>query len=120
MKRLLWLDDIRNPFEYNWLRDYSPIDKPYNVIWVKKYYEFVEWIEKNGLPDAICFDHDLSDIYIEEGVYKEKTGYNCAKMLVEYCLAKNLELPKWNVQSANPVGKANINGLLNSFKNRKK
>lgn len=45
----------------------------------------------------------------------EKTGYDCAKWLVEYCLDNNLKLPKWNIQSANPVGKDNINGLLLSF-----
>ena len=47
MKKLLWLDDYRNPFEDNWL-NFSPI--PINqleVVWVKSYNEFVEWIEKN-------------------------------------------------------------------------
>lgn len=113
-KNLLWLDDIRNPFENDWLV-FSPIEQPFEVIWVKKYHEFVSWITENGLPDGICFDHDLSDIHINKSTYKEKTGYDAAKWLVEYCLDNKLKIPKWNIQSANPVGKDNINGLLMSF-----
>jgi len=47
---------------------------------------------------------------------KYKTGYDCAKWLVGYCIDKNLALPLWNIQSANPVGKENINSLLNNYK----
>ena len=127
MKKLLWLDDIRNPFENDWLV-FSPIEQPFEVSWVKSYKEFCEWITKNGLPDAICFDHDLGmEVAIEaraKGMSKrksrqlkqqEKTGYDCAKWLVEYCLDNHFQIPKWNIQSANPVGKDNINGLLLSF-----
>ncbi len=110
MKKLLWLDDIRNPIEDDWL-SFSPIEQPFEVTWVKSYYEFVEWVKENGLPDAICFDHDLGDNREEE----IKSGMDCAKWLVEYCLDNNLKLPKWNIQSANPAGKDNINGLFLSF-----
>ncbi len=92
MKKLLWLDDKRNPQESDWL-SYSPIENPYEVIWVKKYHEFVTWITENGLPDAICFDHDLSDIHCNKSTYKEKTGKDCANWLVEYCLDNKLALP---------------------------
>lgn len=58
---LLFLDDIRNPFKNpEWLT-FSPIS-PDKVVWVKSYYEFINWITENGLPDAICFDHDLGAI----------------------------------------------------------
>ncbi len=93
MKKLLWLDDIRDPNESNWLR-FSPLDAPFETVWVKSYFEFVTWIKENGLPDAVCFDHDLADNFelredsdinnwfnLEEG--KEYTGYDCAKWLVE-------------------------------------
>ena len=105
MKKLLWLDDYRNPFENDWIV-FSPIDKPFDVIWIKSYSEFVNWIQQNGLPDGICFDHDLGE---------EKTGYDCAKWLVEYCLDNKQRPPKYNIQSANPVGKENISGLFKSF-----
>ena len=49
MKRLLWLDDIRDP---------SSI-KNYDVTWVKNYDEFVNYLINNDLPYAISFDHDL-------------------------------------------------------------
>jgi hypothetical protein len=127
-KKLLWLDDYRNPFnEPDWLV-FSPIPRPYEVHWVKSYDEFVKWITKNGLPDGICFDHDLADehyhpdMYVSKEEYnkhyntfKEKTGYQAAKWLVDYCIDNNLDLPKFNVQSANPVGKENIFGLLRNY-----
>lgn len=114
LKTLLWLDDERNPHLNNWLV-FSPIEQPFEVVWVKKYHEFVSWIEENGLPDAICFDHDLSDIYIKKSTYIEKTGYDCAKWLVDYCIDNNKELPLYNIQSANPVGKENIDSLLKNY-----
>lgn len=101
---------MRNPFENNWLR-YAPIKNPYEVIWLKSHYEFTQWIELNGLPTAICFDHDLGIVNNTE----EKTGYDCAKWLVNYCIDNKLHLPLYNIQSSNPVGKANINGLFKSF-----
>lgn len=117
MKKLLWLDDIRNPFEVNsdgikhWLV-FSPLEQPYEVYWVKSYSEFISWITANGLPHGICFDHDLGEIV--GGI--EKTGHDCAKWLVEFCLDNECALPIWNVQSANPVGKENINGVLEGYK----
>lgn len=106
MKTLLWLDDYRNPFENDWL-NFSPIGKDVDVIWVKSYEEFIEYLNNQQLPDAICFDHDLGE---------EKTGYDCAKYLVDLCMNMKLKLPKWNCQSANSVGRYNIDCLLNNYK----
>jgi len=127
IKFLLWLDDIRNPLEGDWLK-FSPIDPPYTTVWVKSYSEFVQQIKKNGLPDAICFDHDLGMTAALEARAKglskrksrelkklEKTGYDCAKWLVEYCMDKNLPLPKYSSQSFNPIGRENILELLDNF-----
>ena len=124
MRKIIFLDDIRNPFEYDhkWLV-YSPIplNKLTQVIWLKTYNEFVAYIIMNGLPDGICFDHDLSLLQVEAGILRtilpedEKTGYDCAKWLVEYCMNNECKLPKWNSQSGNTVGKENINALLNNF-----
>lgn len=127
MKTLLWLDDIRNPFEDNWL-EFSPIGRDVDTIWVKSYTQFIVWIMGNGLPDAICFDHDLGEdvarARVADGMSKRQarikkretmSGYDCAKWLVEYCMDNDLDLPKWNIQSANPVGADNIRGLLNNY-----
>lgn len=109
-RKLLWLDDLRDPFDLkmDWLK-HSPIGKEAEVIWVKTAAEFRSWILENGLPEAICFDHDLGE---------DTSGYDCAKWLVEYCLDHQQDLPLWNCQSANPVGKENINKLLLSFMRR--
>jgi hypothetical protein len=115
-KTLIWLDDFRNPFKNNWLV-FTPCNDYSEVIWLKTYVDFVDYIQTKGLPYAICFDHDLQD-YID-GV--EKTGFDCAKYLVDYCIDNDKDLPLYNIQSSNPSGKDNINGLLQNYnKFRKK
>lgn len=120
--KLLWLDDCRDPMKDDWL-NFSPIPKNdiSEVIWVKSYQGFINWINQNGLSDGICFDHDLgftNEYYIENNIESpkpDKSGYDCAKWLVEYCIANNKQLPLYNIQSANSVGKANIDSYLKSF-----
>lgn len=79
------------------------------VVWVKNQHSFCEHIEKNGLPDFICFDNDLGIGY--------GSGYDCAKYIVDYCLDHGTKLPGWYIQSANPVAKEYIDSLLENFKN---
>ena len=112
-KKILWLDDYRNPNEcMDYVKIVFPIIKdPSVIIWVKSYDEFVEYINNCGLPDAIGFDHDLADDSLNE-----KTGYDAAKFLVDYCLKNNADLPEFWSQSTNPVGRENILRLLNNFK----
>ena len=107
---LLWLDDRINPLEIrmDWLA-YSPIGRNVNVIWVKNYIDFKNWVENNGLPDAICFDDDLGE--------KNQNGYDCAKWLVDYCQKKQLSIPSWASQSTNPEGKIHINRILRNYLN---
>jgi len=90
----LYLDDLRPTPE--------GFDRVYN------YEEFVDYLERKGLPDFISFDHDLGE---------DLSGYDCAKYLVEYCLEHQLPLPDYQVHSKNPVGKENIERLLENFKN---
>lgn len=123
--RRLFLDDVR---DINMI--YPNYDSKDWVI-ARNYHEFVNFIEKFGLPDFISFDHDLgfehTRWYFENGghgnppdpketVFKEKTGYDAAKWLTEYCLNNNLKLPDYKVHSANPVGKQNIISYLENFK----
>jgi hypothetical protein len=102
-KTLLWLDDERNPFNGNWVAIYAPGYVEGNIVWVKNYDDFVEWIENNSLPAMICFDHDLGG---------DKTGYDAAKYVVNYCFDHGVSIPRYNIQSANPVGVKNINQLI--------
>ena len=116
----LYLDDIRNPKTDGW-------------IIVRSYNEFIKWIEVNGIPDEISFDHDLAHehtkYYFDNGghgnppnpldtEFREKTGYDAAKWLCEYCWTNGLPLPKWNVHSANPVGSANISQMLKNYEKK--
>jgi hypothetical protein len=133
MKKL-FLDDVRqvkdacyyvsNPKVY-WEEDWDI---------VRNYNEFVEYIEKNGLPDLISFDHDLADEHYEDlfsdpnwsksnddielkyEEYREKTGLDCAKWLADYCFLNRLPIPEFMVHSANPVGAKNIKSYLENAK----
>ncbi len=96
MKKL-YLDDIRNPKSKGWTV-------------VRNYEEFVQYIDQNGLPDEISFDHDLGE--------DVKTGYDCAKWLCEYCWMNGIPIPPYNVHSANPVGRDNIIGTLKSYEKK--
>lgn len=107
----LWLDDARDPADNRWA---DLVQRPDNsiLVWVKSFEEFVWWIEANGLPDHICFDHDInSDTF---------NGVDAAKYLTGYCLSKDLPLPSYSIQSANTIGRENIKSVLESFKRSKR
>lgn len=89
----LYLDDLRTT--------------PNGFIRVYNYDDFINYINRNGLPDFISFEHDLG---------LGKTGYDCAKFLVDYCLHNELKITEFTVHSQNPVGKENIEKLLNNFR----
>jgi hypothetical protein len=108
--RFLFLDDIRFPYDvYEYTHQPIFLQEKWEI--VRDYNDFIEWITKNGLPDFISFDHDLADIQNNT----EKTGYECAKWLVDYCLDNNLGCPKFYCHSMNPVGRDKIKGLLDQF-----
>ena len=120
MKKL-FLDDLRTLEMI-----YPNTDKSEWVI-VRSFHEFVNYINKFGLPDYISFDHDLgfkhTRFYFQNGGhenppdpltadFKEKTGYDAAKWLVEFTINNGLRLPFWYVHSHNPIGKINIEQYL--------
>jgi hypothetical protein len=126
----LFLDDERYPHKVTWVE--LPL-----VEWVivRNYNEFVQQILTNGLPARITFDHDLAFEHMrdyfnvskdEEKIldplklnykkYTEKTGYDCAKWLVNYCIEHNLDIPEYFVHSMNVIGKRNIISYLESYK----
>ena len=133
--RKLFLDDFRNP------KDAFTLVIPHQkIFWepdwhvVRNYDEFVKWIEENDLPDFISFDHDLADEHYEDLTqdpnwnqvghqqelgyqeYREKTGLDCAKWLVDWCVDRGIDLPDYAVHSANPAGRRNIEQYLISPK----
>lgn len=106
MKKL-FLDDIRKPYDQTWDL-------------VRSYDEFVAYIEKNGCPDVISFDHDLAEEHypfngeypdptqINYYAYRNKTGYHCAQWLIEKGIFPKLAI----VHSQNGVGAQNIHFIL--------
>lgn len=128
----IYLDDVRTPVENDW-------------IVVRSYQEFVDAIKSHGLANinTISLDHDLGDSAMSEYFtnvspnytlnydnIKEKTGYDCAKFLVNHFYDVNpkrldmnrsekrnfpVKFPTVYVHSANPIGSANIMGYINNF-----
>jgi hypothetical protein len=130
MKKI-YLDDIRTPLNKEW-------------VVVRNYSEFVAKVQDIGLENIseISLDHDLGDTAMNEYFnnvspnytlnydnIKEKTGYDCAKWLVEHYYQLNpdtnepriikrnseFKFPKVYCHSANPIGAGNIMGYLNNF-----
>ena len=128
----LFLDDERIPincvgYVWQWMKSTSMYSHMEWVI-VRDYDQFVDYITENGLPMLVSFDHDLAYEHYEHGAesfyeefdyskeFKEKTGMHCAKWLIDYCLNNKLKLPDYLVHSMNTVGRANIQKLLDNFK----
>jgi hypothetical protein len=89
---------------------------------VRNFYAFITIIQNKGIPDSISFDHDLSDSHyntelnIPYDQYTEKTGYHCAKWLIDYCIDNNKKLPaEILIHSMNPAGSLNIKSLFESY-----
>ncbi len=123
----LFLDDIRYPEEAFLYTSFFPFKLEEWVI-VRDYDEFVSHIKQHGIPKFISFDHDLADVHYKpvgswEEYYKntlkennkEKTGYDCALWLINYCMDNNTNCPDFYCHSMNPVGREKIINVLNDF-----
>lgn len=100
---------------------------------VRSYKEFVETVRLKFYlkewPSLISFDHDLADehydpaMYSENGEYpknfSEKTGTECAKWLLQFCIENDIELPDYTVHSMNPIGAERIKGVLEGWRKYK-
>jgi hypothetical protein len=125
----LYLDDLREPSQsFKKTGDSRYNDLKWKI--VRCYSEFVETIALNGIPNIVSFDHDLGEEHINyyfdnggrenppdplKGHFTEKTGYDCAKWLVEYCSENGLPMPTYLIHSANPVGSQNIRFILENY-----
>ena len=117
----LFLDDFRFPKDAG---DYmfNPVYNTVDWIIVRNFYAFISLIQNKGIPEIISFDHDLADIHYKKQIFdyndetKEKTGYHCAKWLIDYCIDNNLDLPKKiYIHSMNPYGSKNIKSLFETY-----
>lgn len=116
MKHKIYLDDVRTPIEESW-------------IVVRNYDEFVKTVTEIGFSNIECIslDHDLGDSAMVEwynNVSKnfqlnydnitEKTGYHCAKWIVEQWMNGEDIVPIYT-HSANAIGASNIMGYINNY-----
>jgi hypothetical protein len=138
IKKKIYLDDVRTP-----VNDPKFPESEWTL--VRSYSEFVQRVEEIGLDNIsiISLDHDLGPSAMTEyhnhvsphyeldySRITEKTGYDCAKWLVERFYEKNprylnlarvikkekdFPFPTVYVHSANPIGSANIMGYINNF-----
>jgi len=136
MKYRIYLDDVRTPIDNDW-------------VVVRDYDEFVTKVQELGLEniETISLDHDLGisamgeyhfnvspNYTLDYNNITEKTGYDCAKWLVNYFYntrdkvshtevdgefmnnpVEGFIFPTVYVHSANPIGSANILGYINNF-----
>jgi hypothetical protein len=119
----LFLDDIRMPID---VLGYMPAHRIYNNpdwVIVKNYDEFIKTVEERGVPKVVSFDHDLADEHygmqdnIEYDFMSEKTGYHCAKWLIDYCIDHNTDIPELvMIHSMNPAGSKNILSLFVTYR----
>ena len=111
MKRnniILWLDDMRDPNNYKDFYINQYVRDCDEIVWVKNYREFCNYLNSNKFPAYVFFDHDLGE---------ELTGYDCCKYMVDFLMDNNIDPNDYHfiVQSANPVGRENIYGLVNNY-----
>ena len=121
----LFLDDMRIPVDaFPYTKNLLYLELDWDL--VNNYDEFVEAIREKGIPDVVSFDHDLDDEHygwndqlddIGYLLYEEKTGYHCAKWLIEYCMDNKKDIPTLIlIHSMNPVGRKNIDSLFKTYK----
>ena len=111
----IFLDDYREPSDVTWAK----LPETFHWVIVRNYEQFVMLIDNLMTPPAfIAFDHDLADAHYEGDFSNpdEKTGYDCAKALVDICLDHGWDIPEFIVHSLNPVGAENIRKFLQNAK----
>jgi len=101
MYRQLFIDDLRQPPSADW-------------VVVRSFAQALAYFDRHGIPERISFDHDLGE---QDGCLLP-TGMDIAKAIVEGVLDGRYVLPRgfrYDVHSANPVGRANIIGLMDGL-----
>ena len=98
----LFIDDLRDPPEGEY---YDSVARSSDAA--------IAIMEQNGCPSYISFDHDLG-------------GEDTAMRVVNWMIKKDMDEPgwipdpfNWDVHSANPIGKENINSKLLCYMKRR-
>ena len=113
----LFLDDEREIADVTWA-PWQVQEKYRNEEWVvcRSYGDAMIEVLNRGFPKFISFDHDLGHKY---------SGFDLAKQLVENDIISGTKESRQSyrfcdgfdfyVHSQNPIGKTNIEGLLNTY-----
>lgn len=95
MRYRLFVDDERYPAQEDW-------------IIARSCEEAIAYVRELGMPTHVAFDHDLGGAL---------SGYDLALFLTNHALDGN-PFPddfSYSIHSMNPIGRMNIQGLMNSF-----
>lgn len=104
----LFIDDERFPVNVTWGNSSFYSQHPWTI--ARTMAQVQELINNWGFPDFISFDHDLSS--------NEPTGKDIANWMIEQDMNGTHRIPddfNFYVHSRNPVGRENIESLLNSY-----
>ncbi len=125
--KYLFLDDIREPKDVTWILIGGVGCWAADWTVVRSYNEAVAWVEANGFPDVISFDHDLgyeewntdgtTGIVVVTSAIEEKSGFDFAHWLVNQDMDHGT-MPAgftYTIHSKNPEGERNIRGLLDGY-----
>jgi hypothetical protein len=90
----MFIDDEREPAQAGWTVVRTSADA-------------IRMVQTRGWPSDISFDHDLGG---------DDTSMVFVRWAVDRMIDAGIGIPfHWYVHSQNPIGAANIDGLLNSY-----
>ena len=103
----LFIDDERDPRQVTWGSTAFYHVYPWTI--ARSLSEVQELVQMYGFPEFISFDHDLGT--------DQPTGKDIANWLIEQDMDYSTMPSNFSfyVHSRNPVGKANIESLLNNY-----
>jgi hypothetical protein len=121
-KYCLFLDDCRTPEDvFLYTKNSLYLSEKWMI--VRNYDQFILAINNYGIPYVLSFDHDLESSHyghqqgeIPYDQFAEKTGYHCAKWLIDYCINNNKDVPQVVlIHSMNFNGSRNIESLFRTY-----
>ena len=83
------MDDCRNPIN-NAPEEFLKEE----IVWVKSYEEFDEYMKNNPMPTMISFDYVLGQV-----PNKFNDGFACAKSVLRKCCDENVPWPRYRIHS---------------------
>lgn len=121
----LFLDKIRNPDEVNWV-ELPKVNKPTQWTVVRNPLDFKLRVTSFGLPEFVSFAHNLSPEHStvdwskftipDYNALENKTGYDCACWLIDYCAMYDRDFPSYQVHSRNTIGGEHIHSAVWAYK----